>query len=119
MLVNWFPKILLSKRGINILQGEGLFRDRTAEEVSNVVGSGVNLILSRGDVEVLEQVLEDRERLSGLLAGNSRNRRGSSSRHFGRKKSRKSLNSKKRKNCKSEKKQERSKSVLLGYLDKR
>lgn len=79
-------KIFLSRRGINILQGEGLFRDRTAEEVSNVVGSGVDLILSRGDVEVLEQVVKDRERLSGLLAGDSRNRGGSSSRHFGRKK---------------------------------
>ena len=68
-----------------ILERESLLGDRAAEQVGQVVGSSVHLILGGGDVEVLDEVLKDSDRLSRLLAGDSRDRRNINSRHFDRK----------------------------------
>ena len=77
--------VLEGGRGGDLLEGEGLLGDGTAEQVSQVVGSSVHLILGGGDVEVLDEVLKDSDRLSRLLAGDSRDRRNINSRHFDRK----------------------------------
>jgi hypothetical protein len=67
----------------NILQRKSLLGDRTREKVSDVSGGGVHLILAGGDVELLDEVLEDSDGLSSLLARDGRDRSDINSRHFG------------------------------------
>lgn len=88
--------------------------------MGQVVGSSVHLILGGRDVEVLDEVLKDSDRLSSLLAGDSRNGRNINSRHFVRERRYRNVGEKKKEEGKGgEKKRERVESVLLGYLDKR
>lgn len=103
-----------------ILERESLLGDRAAEQVGQVVGSSVHLILGGRDVEVLDEVLKDSDRLSSLLAGDSRNGRNINSRHFDRERRCRNVGERKKEEEKGgEKKRERVESVLLGYLDKR
>lgn len=55
--------------GLDSLQGKSLLGDGAAEESGEVAGGSVDLISGGGDVEVLDEILEDGDRLGGLLAG--------------------------------------------------
>jgi len=65
------------------LSRENLLGDGTTEEGGKVAGSSVGLIGAGGDVEVLDQVLEDSDRLGGLLASDGRRAGDVGGRHFG------------------------------------
>jgi hypothetical protein len=67
----------------NILQRKSLLGDRAGEKVSDVSTGGVHLILAGRDVELLDEILEDSDGLSSLLAGDGRDRSDINSRHFG------------------------------------
>ncbi|KAF3396471.1 hypothetical protein F1880_007236 [Penicillium rolfsii] len=69
--------------GLDGLQGKSLLSDGTAEESGQVVGGSVDLIGRGGDVEVLDEVLEDGDRLGDLLARDGRNGRNVDGRHCG------------------------------------
>lgn len=66
------------------LEGEGLFGDGTGEQRGDVAGGSGGLVLSGGDVQILDHVLQDGNRLGRLLAGDSRDGTGVDGRHFGR-----------------------------------
>lgn len=94
----------------NILGRKSLLRDRTTEESGNVARGSVHLILATGNVEVLDEILEDGHGLCGLLARCSGN-----SGHF-----EDFFSKQDNKFTKKNKKKARtSKSVLRGYLKKR
>jgi hypothetical protein len=70
--------------GLDGLQGKSLLSDGTAEEGGQVAGGGVDLVGRGRDVEVLDEVLEDGDRLGDLLARDGRNGRNVDGRHCGR-----------------------------------
>lgn len=74
-------KLLLED--LDSLQGKSLLGGGTAEESGQVGSSGIGLIGAGGDVEVLNEVLEDSDRLGGLLASGGRRGGDVGGRHFG------------------------------------
>lgn len=69
--------------GLDGLQGQSLLGDRTAEESGKVASGGVHLIGGGRNVEVLDEVLKDGDRLSGLLAGDGGDGGNVDGGHFG------------------------------------
>jgi len=69
--------------GLDGLHGKGLLGDGAAEESGEVAGGGLDLIGAGRDVEVLDKILEDGDRLGGLLAVDGGGRFDFGGRHFG------------------------------------